>query len=196
MRADGKWLSASCGTQYPFVCQEDEGSSGMYVVLEKKSWIEAQTYCRLKNGELASVMNQTENEALQQVLDENGPLSSSVWIGLFRDAWEWSDHSDNSFRYWHSSQPNNDGICTVYHISYDSWFDRDCASSRPFYCYNVKVTRLIVRMEMKSSAFFKFSESALSQAIFNQIQKKYDGVTLQWRVQPDGTIFHKKEESQ
>lgn len=114
----------------------DEGSSGMYVVLEKKSWIEAQTYCRLKNGELASVMNQTENEALQQVLDENGPLSSSVWIGLFRDAWEWSDHSDNSFRYWHSSQPNNDGICTVYHISYDSWFDRDCASSRPFYCYN------------------------------------------------------------
>lgn len=22
MRADGKWLSASCGTQYPFVCQE------------------------------------------------------------------------------------------------------------------------------------------------------------------------------
>ncbi len=102
-----------------------------------------------------------------------------------------------------------------------------------------KVTRLIVRLEMKSNSVFTFSDSAMSEAILSkvsfvhyillllyvnadvttillfftksqktsvhawfvntilvlapQIQSKFKGVKLQWRVQPDRKIFHKKD---
>ncbi|XP_044035025.1 secretory phospholipase A2 receptor-like [Siniperca chuatsi] len=194
MRGDGKWLSALCETTLPFVCQEYKGSSGVYVVLQEQSWRQAQEYCRLKNSDLASVRSQTENQALQQTVNENGTSLSLVWIGLFRDEWKWSDKSDSSFRYWDSSQPNNDGVCSLYNPSSKNWYDRGCTNSYFFFCYNEKkVMRQIVRVEMKSDPFFNFSVSAVSKAILNQIQKKYEGVKLQWSVQPDGNIFHKKE---
>ncbi|XP_038592480.1 secretory phospholipase A2 receptor-like [Micropterus salmoides] len=142
MRADGKWRSALCETPLPFVCQEEhfaiftEGSSRVYIVLQEKSWREAQEYCRLNNTDLASVRNQTENQALQQTVFEKGSSLFLIWIGLFRDEWKWSDESDSSFRYWERSQPNDDGVCALYRPSDNKWYDRDCTSSKYFFCYS------------------------------------------------------------
>lgn len=112
-----------------------EGSRGMHVVLEAKSWRKAQEYCRLNYTDLASVRSQTENQALQQVINEHVTSPSLFWNGLFRDEWKWSDQSDSSFRYWDSSQPNEDGICSLYGVSFKTWWDRSCTGSKPFYCY-------------------------------------------------------------
>ncbi|XP_030256829.1 macrophage mannose receptor 1-like [Sparus aurata] len=193
MRGDGKWLSASCGANLPFVCQEGEGSSKMHVVLEEKSWRNAQGYCRQNYHDLASVSSQTENQALQQMLNERGPSMTTFWIGLFRDQWKWSDQSNSSFRYWASNQPNNDGECVLHDPSYKTLWDRGCGSSFPFYCYNAVTWRHIVRMELKSDSSLNFGDSATSEGILAHIQKRFEGARVQWRVQPDGRIFKKKE---
>lgn len=114
-----------------FAMFTDEGKSE-YVVLEKKTWREAEEHCRLNNTDLASVRSQSENQALQQRV---GPSLAFFWIGLFRDQWKWSDQSNSSFRYWDSSQPNHDGNCTLYRPSAKRWFDRSCTSSHPLLCH-------------------------------------------------------------
>ncbi|KAI3365011.1 hypothetical protein L3Q82_001163 [Scortum barcoo] len=193
MRPDGKWLSALCNTTLPFVCQADEGSSGVHVVLEEMSWKTAQEYCRLNYRDLATVENLTENQALQQIINERLQSPSLVWIGLFKDDWKWSDQSNSSFRCWDSSQPNGDGSCTLYYAFDNAWYDRDCTSEFPFYCYEVKKWRQVVQMEVKLDSCCNFTDSAVSKAILNQLYKKLEGVKLEWRVHPDGKIFHKKE---
>lgn len=115
-----------------------EGSSKMHVVLEEKSWRSAQGYCRQNYHDLASVSSQTENQALQQMLNESGPSTTTFWIGLFRDQWTWSDQSNSSFRYWESDQPNHDGECVLFDTFYETLWDRACGSSFPFYCYSGK----------------------------------------------------------
>uniref|UniRef100_A0A8P4K6C6 C-type lectin domain-containing protein n=2 Tax=Dicentrarchus labrax TaxID=13489 RepID=A0A8P4K6C6_DICLA len=194
MRDDGKWLSASCVETHPFVCQEVE-SSRMYVVLEEKTWSQAQLHCRQNNHDLVSVKNQAENQALQQTV---GPSLTFFWTGVFRDEWKWSDKSNSSFRMWESSQPNNDGVCTLYSPSSKSWWDRNCDYRYPFICYNAternpQTARYFLRVEIQSNSFSSFSDSAMSEAILNEIQKRYEGLKLRWRVQPDGKIFHQKE---
>lgn len=109
----------------------DDGSYD--VILTKLTWRKAQSYCRQNMKHLARVRSQTENKAVQEVLHGN---SSSFWIGLFRDDYSWSDHSDSTFRFWHNSQPNNDGLCTLYNPVTKTWWDRGCGHQSPFYCYN------------------------------------------------------------
>ncbi|KAE8284285.1 hypothetical protein D5F01_LYC17616 [Larimichthys crocea] len=86
MRDDGKWLSAPCGNLNPFVCQEDKGSSKMYVVLEAMSWRQARAHCQLNYGDLVSVMNVIENQAVQQIAGNFPP--TFFWIGVFKDEWK------------------------------------------------------------------------------------------------------------
>ncbi|KAK1881449.1 Snaclec VP12 subunit B [Dissostichus eleginoides] len=86
MGGDGKWFGWLCNTIRPFVCHGE------------KNWRDAQTYCRLNYFDLASARSETENDALQQIMSSSS--MSSVWFGLFRDEWQWSDQSNSSFRHW------------------------------------------------------------------------------------------------
>uniref|UniRef100_A0A667XDP0 C-type lectin domain-containing protein n=1 Tax=Myripristis murdjan TaxID=586833 RepID=A0A667XDP0_9TELE len=74
-------------------------------------------------------------DALQEAAGGAGQPASWMWLGLFRDQWKWSDHCRSSFRSWHTSQPNNDGVCTLYNPSGKKWYDRGCDSLHPFYCH-------------------------------------------------------------
>lgn len=65
-----------------------------------------------------------------------------MWIGLFQDAWKWSDNGSSSFRSWRTGQPDNyygNESCAV------SWLtdmekgkmgDRPCNEKHPFICYS------------------------------------------------------------
>ncbi|KAL2078923.1 hypothetical protein ACEWY4_024667 [Coilia grayii] len=118
-------------------------STHPYVLVSPgKNWTDAQRYCREKHTDLASVRNQTENK---QIASVRGSGNGHVWIGLFRDAWEWSDGSSSSFRHWSSGEPNfssgtpaND-FCTL--ISPNGlWYDSGCHAARSFICYEALPT--------------------------------------------------------
>ena len=114
-----------------------ESSGGLlYVVFQENTWRKALEHCRLNNSELASVMSPTENVALQRVIHENAPSVNWAWIGLFRDEWKWSDKATSSFRDWLPTQPNHDGICTLYDPTSTQWYDRGCDTPSPFICHD------------------------------------------------------------
>ncbi|XP_062372576.1 C-type mannose receptor 2-like [Sardina pilchardus] len=103
------------------------------LVTDKKSWADAQRYCREKHTDLASVRNQAENDQMKQVI-AGSPLGP--WIGLFRAAWsEWSDGSSSSFRYWNSGEPNNKRVACTQMIRSGQWKDEGCGHPSPFICY-------------------------------------------------------------
>uniref|UniRef100_A0A3Q3VXW4 C-type lectin domain-containing protein n=1 Tax=Mola mola TaxID=94237 RepID=A0A3Q3VXW4_MOLML len=101
MDEGGGWFESDCGAQRSFVCGNSETGGDVFVA-ETKSWRDAQDHCRDILSDLVGIHSEEKNEA---VLNVSG--SRSVWIGLFRDPWKWSDGSASSFRYWKPRQPNH-----------------------------------------------------------------------------------------
>ncbi|KAJ8403551.1 hypothetical protein AAFF_G00348770 [Aldrovandia affinis] len=131
---NGKWNDCPCDKPLYFICYDGDAAQRYILILESKTWREAQSYCREQHTDLASVRNQTENQEIWNLANQN------VWIGLFRESWKWSDQSNSSYRGWSSVQPDNTGgnqNCAVVRIS-DSgrWRDRECNDMYPFFCYD------------------------------------------------------------
>ncbi|KAM7372616.1 hypothetical protein PAMP_009771 [Pampus punctatissimus] len=112
------------------------------------TWTEAQSYCRLKYGDLATVFNKEEQSKLVDVAQEF--YHGHVWIGLYDDinSWRWSLEKEDyyvggeaEFRMWNSGEPNNAlgyEICTI--IVLDGlWNNVPCTQMKPFVCYNGNV---------------------------------------------------------
>lgn len=109
-----------------------------YIIPERMSWLDAQTYCRQKHTDLATVDDQAD---LAELLNTFPKLEEDMWIGLYRKTetspWIWSDQSKSGFRFWDSGQPNNsDGnqFC-VYIDPAGSWNDWECLEKMAFICY-------------------------------------------------------------
>ena len=106
------------------------------MINESQTWKEAQTHCREKHTDLASVRNQTENDKIHNMI-----LSSSFrkcWIGLYRDSWKWSDGSSYSFRDWNTGEPNgNRDNCVSFVFDKGlKWEDRNCDEKFAFICHS------------------------------------------------------------
>uniref|UniRef100_A0A8B9H5F5 C-type lectin domain-containing protein n=1 Tax=Astyanax mexicanus TaxID=7994 RepID=A0A8B9H5F5_ASTMX len=107
------------------------------LVEEKKSWHDAQRHCRLHHRDLTSVRNKSERKQIEHAVKILH--FSRLWIGLFNESWEWSDKSNASFRYWESSQPdnqeNNENCATVHTVDQGYWHDENCKKTHPFICH-------------------------------------------------------------
>ncbi|KAK1155248.1 macrophage mannose receptor 1-like [Acipenser oxyrinchus oxyrinchus] len=96
------------------------------------SWSEAQSYCREKHTDLATVRSQEEAEQLLNIT--GGSVNATAWIGLYRDDtqnWQWSNSDDVIF---YSNWTANLFCASV--RSSGEWRDLRCQEKNPFMCYN------------------------------------------------------------
>ncbi|XP_072514073.1 C-type mannose receptor 2-like [Salminus brasiliensis] len=122
--------------------EEKKTNSERYIFInETKNWTEARGYCREHHTDLVKVRNKAENQKICSVATYS--KSDHVWIGLFNDAWEWSDQSNSSFRYWGSDQPDNQGgienCAAVFVTDQGQWHDVNCNNQLPFICHKNKL---------------------------------------------------------
>ncbi|XP_072514077.1 macrophage mannose receptor 1-like [Salminus brasiliensis] len=142
MNGHAKWIDGACTYLYYFMCYDGSISakSKLFVFIsESKTWTEAQSYCREHHTDLASVVSQAKQDAIKKAAKDN-----TVWIGLFRDFWSWSDQSTSSFRYWQEGQPNTvGGKCTAVRVTKvdnaGHWYNMSCDSKNPFFCHDNKL---------------------------------------------------------
>uniref|UniRef100_A0A3B3WKV8 C-type lectin domain-containing protein n=1 Tax=Poecilia mexicana TaxID=48701 RepID=A0A3B3WKV8_9TELE len=108
-----------------------------HLINQKKTWQEAQSYCREKHTDLISGTKQLQDEEVKKLMNST---SDSSYIGLFRDTWRWSDGSSFSFRHWNKDFNNqiiNSGQCAM--TKFDDggrWRNVNCTERKPFICYD------------------------------------------------------------
>ncbi|KAG5830814.1 hypothetical protein ANANG_G00314570 [Anguilla anguilla] len=104
MKADGDWENVTCTEERPFMCyNKGDGDHPLSYTLkkERRSWCEAQRFCRLHHTDLVSISSDTQNEEVKNKGDGEAPF----WIGLIHTDWEWSDGACSTFRNWGTGQP-------------------------------------------------------------------------------------------
>lgn len=116
-----------------------------HFVNQKKTWSEAQTYCREKYTDLASINNMDEMNKLNHTLKQESV--KKAWIGLQKERpgkWLWSladqkfYRDGDTYRNWFIGTPNNlkkNEYCVEMYYKTGLWNDNDCEKSKKFVCY-------------------------------------------------------------
>ncbi|XP_034718653.1 macrophage mannose receptor 1-like [Etheostoma cragini] len=202
MGFDGLWNDVSCERSMKAVCVHVTGPNVTFILTDiSMTWPAAQNYCRQQYTDLASVRNSTENQKVQGLIPTNG----SVFIGLFRDPWKWSDGSASSFRYWNqdNKEPNNnkqEELCVAADFSQlGQWEDWNCDVKRAFICVGpVPASKQVIRLRLEKKNSPDVNDQAFMEAMLKQLQQKLGArdrdIKLSWRKQADGQVFHKKKE--
>ncbi|XP_038147768.1 C-type mannose receptor 2-like [Cyprinodon tularosa] len=138
---DLRWIDTGCQHKYHFLCYDETNRTQKYhLIREKKTWQEAQSYCREKHTDLISGMKQLQDGELERVMNFTEILT---YFGLFRDTWRWSDGSSFSFRHWNdqlNNQQYNTGRCALAVFDDEGrWKNNSCDQKKPFICYDDKV---------------------------------------------------------
>ncbi|KAK2833958.1 hypothetical protein Q5P01_017847 [Channa striata] len=131
MLGTGQWTDQLCVNTYPFICYNDPSSSFIFVN-QNLTWMDAQQYCRANYTDLASVRNQTENDQIKTMIQ-----NQYTWIGLYRNSWQWSDGSPLSISNWDptlASTPTTIGICVA--ARYGKWYLSQCFYPKIFACFS------------------------------------------------------------
>lgn len=77
-------------------------------------------------------------------IDDSLVRNQEVWIGLFNDAWMWSDGQETSFRYWLSgmSGTQNLGNCASVAVSqHGCWVEAPCNKKSTFVSKGVELLK-------------------------------------------------------
>ncbi|XP_037614154.1 C-type mannose receptor 2-like [Sebastes umbrosus] len=132
-----EWKDVPCTIEnLEFICYDaKQPNEKFHLIKIKMTWPQAQNYCREHHTDLASGLQQIEDEEFKK--DET-QSNKSLWIGLFNDTWKWSDESNFSFRNWQRDSWSGSKECAVTK-SNDKWMKRDCAKRKPFFCYEDNV---------------------------------------------------------
>ncbi|KAL6463041.1 hypothetical protein MHYP_G00274320 [Metynnis hypsauchen] len=128
MKADGSWESLQCTENRSFMCykRDTDLTLSYHLISENMSWHEAQSYCRKNFTDLVSIRDQNQNEAVKV---EGLKTSTSFWIGLLRDDWEWSDGGRSAYRNWATGYPLPSADCVV--LRKGKWSSVPCSNTLP-----------------------------------------------------------------
>ncbi|MBN3300533.1 MRC1 protein, partial [Amia calva] len=142
--SDG-WADASCSRSNEVLCCEEySNGTRTYTLLQtRKTWAAAQGHCRQLYTDLASIQDQSENEAVM----ESG-LGRAFWIGLFNDPWKWSDGSKSLFRDWNVPQSVSNECAAVSSTSNGKWLYLPCLTTISFVCYEEVHNITLVKLNM------------------------------------------------
>jgi len=118
------WSSSALSRQYHYINV-------------RMSWPEAQSYCRAKYTDLATVDTMNDVNRLVNIVDSG--YSGSVWIGLKRGTqkrWVWSNGEDTLKQYsaWNKKEPSSHNECGYF--AFGVWYSYPCSSYLHFVCYN------------------------------------------------------------
>ncbi|XP_078146148.1 lithostathine-like [Centroberyx gerrardi] len=133
--------------------------SPYHLVEEAKNWTEAQSYCREKYTDLATIDNEEDMAKLNVITSRN--YDSQVWIGLYDDinSWKWSLESKGyygegqaEFRIWDSAIFHNVYYATCGLMNQaGKWGDGSCDAILRFICYMAQdASRFIYVEEAKN----------------------------------------------
>ena len=111
----------------------------------KKSWLDAEKFCKENDGHLASVTNLKIHNYIQSKVDKNDS-NTFFWIGGTdqenEGKWGWNDGNDWNFTQWATrptEQPNdfmNEDCLQIYdqNTAQDGWNDQKCSTLQSFVC--------------------------------------------------------------
>ncbi|KAF6739088.1 Lymphocyte antigen 75 [Oryzias melastigma] len=124
------WGSGESSTKNEY-CGESNTSERFYFIEDKKTWFEAQRFCRTNHTDLVSGLQQLRDKELRGIIESQDFVYA--YIGLFSDAWEWSDGSSFSFRHW---DMDKSGGGNKYAMLTQTGMERTPSSGKkPFFCY-------------------------------------------------------------
>ncbi|KAK3517396.1 hypothetical protein QTP70_008928 [Hemibagrus guttatus] len=161
------------------------GTDRYIYISSRKTWYEAQAYCRTYHTDLASARDTTENTAIEQL------TSGYTWFGLFRDSWKWTDQTNFSTLSWMPGNLDNalsNEICG--YLNNGQAAAAQCSDIMPFFCYSI-ITRKQQIMRVKIRSNQDVNNPEVNAAILEQIKEKlkYHGMAnniVQWKEQLDG----------
>ncbi|XP_028818674.1 regenerating islet-derived protein 4-like isoform X2 [Denticeps clupeoides] len=172
-------------------------------VKDMKNWSDAQTACRSNGGELASIMNDKEQQAFVVM----APAGYSIWIGLSRNPvtqlWEWS--SNNSFTT--LFPPVNPGQNCTKLVNANQGKTDSCSVNKQVLCIRGTalpvtevVSRNVVRVSMQLVGQVDPNDPVFAKQVLDTLQVQlairgtFNG-NLNWTYQEDDKVFREKESS-
>ncbi|KAL7841466.1 hypothetical protein SRHO_G00251570 [Serrasalmus rhombeus] len=203
---DGLWRDVYCLVKVDFLCYDERktGTAKFLLISDtKRTWQDAQAYCRQFHTDLACPKDETENTLLRSMV-----LASLTWIGFYRDSWKWSDKTNISTLSWNMGQPDNAGgrencayaVDGLFYGISAGWFaDGSCSSRQAFFCQSDVIQKKKQILSVVVQPDNNVNDPAVKAAVLEKMQHKLKeqglahNITLRWREQPDGTVFNKKK---